>query len=367
MGQLEDLQRNRIARAQQIKKGFCCGDTEGDIFKAHNVGDVHPNHPDWVWTQLPNGKYDWRVRKGQAKPTPAPAPKPSGEPDFTPKIPSEIARLTNRSGENDFDNAYRILGAEIFKEKFPTAADFQKWVDDNPHKVIKTPQVMELYLGRKEAGSIVSHGSKPLSKTDQISAMIEYYEKRAEKEKKAYQEKKNADYWAGEGAKRKAEIDKHYNELVDTIKKNMDGAKQAIKSLVATSVSDGHSNAKTIPVDVSFVVNYNSERITIQEATNTRSHFNNGVEIEVTHGDFGVRPGDKDYDAVGTAEISVSSLRTKQSDSSEWEHERNKMMLANTIMGQIDKIKKEIVGYTRSIREARNEVEKLSEELEANH
>lgn len=42
-------------------------------------------------------------------------------------------------------------------------------------------------------------------------------------------------------------------------------------------------------------------------------------------------------------------------------------MLASTTMGQIDKIKKEIAGYTRSIREARNEIEKLGKELETNH
>lgn len=367
MGQLEDLQKNRIIRAQQIQKGFCCNDTEGDIFKAHNVGDVHPNHPDWVWTQLPNGKYDWRVRKGQAKPAASPAKKQDDEPDFTPKIPSEIARLTNRSGENDFDNAYRTIGAEIFKEKFPTAADFQKWVDDNPHKGIKTQQVMELYLGRKEAGAIVSYKEKPLNKTDQISAMIEYYEKRAAKEKKAYQEKKNADYWAGEGAKRKAEILKHRDVLKDKIARSIEAAKRDIESLVATSVSDGHSNTKTIPVGVSFAVNYDSEIITIREMTNANNRFNIGIDITITHGNFGSKPGDKDYDEVGTAEINMSSMRTKQSDSSEWEHERNKMMLASTTMGQIDKIKKEIAGYTRSIREARKEIEKLSEELEANH
>ena len=58
MGQLEDLQRNRIARMQHIQKGFCGDDNQDDIVKAHNVGDVHPGHPDWVWTKLPNGKYD---------------------------------------------------------------------------------------------------------------------------------------------------------------------------------------------------------------------------------------------------------------------------------------------------------------------
>ena len=46
MGQLEDLQRNRLARTQHIQKGFCGDDNQDDIVKAHNVGDVHPNHPD---------------------------------------------------------------------------------------------------------------------------------------------------------------------------------------------------------------------------------------------------------------------------------------------------------------------------------
>lgn len=367
MGQLEDLQMNRIIRAQQIQKGFCCGDTEGDIFKAHNVGDVHPNHPDWVWTQLPNGKYDWRVRKGQAKPAPAPAPKPSGEPDFTPKIPSAIARLTNRSDANDFDNAYRTLGAEIFKEKFPTAADFQKWLDDNQFRNIKTQQAMELYLGRKEAGVVYHPGVKPLSKTNQIFAMKEYYKNKAEDEKKAYQEKKNSDYWAGDGAKRRTEISKRLRELSNTIAKNMDDATQAIKSLVATSVSDGHSNTKTIPVDVSFDVNRNNERITIQEMTNTGSRFNDGMEITITHGGYMVKPGDKEYDTVGTAEINMSSMRTKQSDSADWEHECNKIMLANTTVKQIDKIKEEIMKYASVIRKAEKEREKLNEELDANH
>lgn len=367
MGQLEDLQINRLARIQNIQKGFCCDDNQDDIFKAHNVGDVHPNHPDWVWTQLPNGKYDWRVRKGQAKPAPAPAPKPSGEPDFTPKIPSEIARLTNRSDWSDFDNAYRTVGAEIFKEKFPTAADFQKWVNDNPYKGIKTQQEMELYLGRQKAGDSVYRGQR-LSKTAQIDAMKKYYEDKAVKAKRAYQEKKNADYWSSsEGVKRMAELKKRNGELKDKIERSIDGAKKEIESLVATSVSDGHFNTKMIPVEVSFVVNYDSESITIQEMTNTSNRFNSGIEITITHGDFGSKPGDKDYDKVGTAEISMSSMRTKQSDSSYWEHERNKMMLANTTMSQIDKIKKTIVGYVSEIRKARAEQEELVKETKQNH
>lgn len=33
-----------------------------DIEKAHQVGDEHPNGK-WVWTKLPSGRFDWRVKK----------------------------------------------------------------------------------------------------------------------------------------------------------------------------------------------------------------------------------------------------------------------------------------------------------------
>ena len=48
------------------------------------------------------------------------------EPDFTPKIPSEIAHLTNRSDYDAFDAAYMAIGADIFSEKYPTLAEQKK-------------------------------------------------------------------------------------------------------------------------------------------------------------------------------------------------------------------------------------------------
>lgn len=370
MGQLEDLQRNRLARVQHIQKGYCGDDYQDDIVKAHNVGDVHPNHPDWVWTQLPNGKYDWRVRKGQAKPAPSPAKKQDDEPDFTPKIPQEISRLTNRSDWSDFDDAYRTIGAAIVKEKYPTPADVQKYIQNytqnNPWGRIKTQADLEHRLGREEAGDYRRGNKPPLSKTAQIAAMKQFYIDRAARAKKAYQEKKNADYWAGEGAKRKAEILKRRDELKDLIARNIDDAKKKIQSLVTISVPDSQLKMKTIPTEVSFAVNYDNESITIHEMTNAGNRSNSGIEITITHGDFWAKYGDKGYDKVGTAEINMSSMRTKQSDSADWEHERNKMMLANTTMLQIDKIKNEIVGYVSKIREARDEMEKLAEEIMKN-
>ncbi len=60
----EIRQHNALVR-DQIYKGFAGG--EELLEKAHNEGDIHPNGK-WVWTKLPSGKYDWRVRKdGAAK------------------------------------------------------------------------------------------------------------------------------------------------------------------------------------------------------------------------------------------------------------------------------------------------------------
>lgn len=42
--------------------GYDTNGEDGNIEKAHQVGDIHPNGK-WVWTQLPSGKYDWRTIK----------------------------------------------------------------------------------------------------------------------------------------------------------------------------------------------------------------------------------------------------------------------------------------------------------------
>ncbi len=58
----EELNQHRAAVAEQIQKACEIGFTGNELEKAHKVGDVHPNGK-WVWTQLPSGKYDWRVIK----------------------------------------------------------------------------------------------------------------------------------------------------------------------------------------------------------------------------------------------------------------------------------------------------------------
>lgn len=58
----EDINSHRQAVQEQIQKGFEIGFTGNELEKAHKVGDIHPNGK-WVWTQLPSGRYDWRVIK----------------------------------------------------------------------------------------------------------------------------------------------------------------------------------------------------------------------------------------------------------------------------------------------------------------
>ena len=61
----EDIQKHRQAVRENIEKSLQIGYTESEDFeKAHKVGDIHPNGK-WVWTQLPSGKFDWRVIKNK--------------------------------------------------------------------------------------------------------------------------------------------------------------------------------------------------------------------------------------------------------------------------------------------------------------
>lgn len=58
----EEINQHRAAVAEQIQKACEIGFTGNELEKAHQVGDIHPNGK-WVWTQLPSGKYDWRMIK----------------------------------------------------------------------------------------------------------------------------------------------------------------------------------------------------------------------------------------------------------------------------------------------------------------
>lgn len=346
MGQLEDLQRNRLARMQHIQKGFCGDDTEGDIFKAHNVGDVHPNHPDWVWTQLPNGKYDWRVRKGQVKPAPAPAPKPSGEPDFTPKIPQEIASLTNRSDWQAFEAAYQQYGNDLFAEKYP---DEQSWKDAvAADKTWYKDKGKEAYhLAMKRLG-LTGRVSQQPSKTAQIEQMKQLYVSQAKARQEAHQKAKNEAYWTGEGAKRKAEIEKERDEQVAIRKKEVADATAEVQTLFGKNT--GYKLEVTLD-------DYGSYKLGVIVDDNRTW---DSITLDVRRDIFSKN---KDF----KTELRYASMTCDCSEPDEVKRVQNLFHCGNLIMQNTDKIKDIIIKHGAVYAEAGKKLDALNAELKKNH
>ena len=91
----EELNAHRQAVQENIEKAFEIGFTGNeDLEKAHQVGDIHPNGK-WVWTQLPSGKYDWRVIKNKQGDNSTKSSSSKQSVDIS-KIPDkEFKRITN--------------------------------------------------------------------------------------------------------------------------------------------------------------------------------------------------------------------------------------------------------------------------------
>ena len=97
----EDIQKHRQAVRENIEKSFQIGYTENEDFeKAHQVGDIHPNGK-WVWTQLPSGKFDWRVIKKQSS---APS---------APSVTSSTQQNVNKKKDFEFSEEYKRLSEQV--------------------------------------------------------------------------------------------------------------------------------------------------------------------------------------------------------------------------------------------------------------
>lgn len=346
MGQLEDLQRNRLARTQHIQKGYCGDDTQDDIVKAHNVGDVHPNHPDWVWTQLPNGKYDWRVRKGQAKPAASPAKKQDDEPDFTPKIPQEIASLTNRSDWQAFDAAYRKYGNDLFAEQYP---DEQSWKDAvAADKTWYKDKDKEAYhLAMKRLGLASGRGPQQ-SKTAQIEQMKQLYVSQAKARQEAHQKAKNEAYWAGEGAKRKAEIEQERQEQITIRKKAVADATNEVQTLFGKNT--GYKLNVTLDDFGSYKLG-----ITVDENRTWDS-----ISLDVRRDIFSKS---KDF----KTELRYSSMSCDCNNPDEVKRVQNLFHCGNLIMQHTDKIKDILIKHGAIYAETGKKLNELNAELKKNH
>ena len=121
----EELNQHRAAVAEQIQKATEIGFTGGELEKAHKVGDVHPNGK-WVWTQLPSGKYDWRVIKktgaGSGGSAPATAQKKSSSKE------EEIKGFINILKQKPNERHFEIMDDAELK-RFRDAAH-KCWLDD---------------------------------------------------------------------------------------------------------------------------------------------------------------------------------------------------------------------------------------------
>ena len=98
----EELNQHRAAVAENIKKACEIGFTGNELEKAHKVGDIHPNGK-WVWTQLPSGKYDWRVIKKTGAGSGAAAPATAQKPKKEEEIKGVINILKQKPNERHFE------------------------------------------------------------------------------------------------------------------------------------------------------------------------------------------------------------------------------------------------------------------------
>lgn len=57
---MNDIINHRNMVCERIKKSFST-----DLEKARTVGDIHPTHSNWVWTEYKPGKFDWRNTGGR--------------------------------------------------------------------------------------------------------------------------------------------------------------------------------------------------------------------------------------------------------------------------------------------------------------
>ena len=348
MDALEELRRNREARVNNIQKGFASD--ELDIQKAQ-VGE-HRNFQgkDYVWTEFAPGKFGWRRPKdGQAaaqrnatQPSKS-APQQNQEPDFAPKIPKEIASLTNRSSWEDFEDAYRAIGAEIVKEKYPTPVSIQKYIQSRRWKGIETQEDMERHLGLKEVG-----GNNQMSKTAQIAAMKKYYEDKASRAKEAYQEKKNADYWAGAGAKRKAEIEQERQEQLAIRKKAVNDAINEVQTLF------GKNTGYNLNVNLS---DYGSYKLGVSVDGNRTW---DSMTLEVERDIFGKND---DFET----EFRHSSMNCDFNNPDEVKQAKNLFYCGNLIIQHADKIKDILIKHGATYADAGKKLNELNAELKQNH
>lgn len=123
----EEINQHRAAVAEQIQKACEIGFTGNELEKAHNVGDIHPNGK-WVWTQLPSGKYDWRVIKKTSAGSGAAAPATAQKTAQSGKKEEEIKGFINILKQKPNERHLEQMDVDELK-RFRDVAH-KCWLDD---------------------------------------------------------------------------------------------------------------------------------------------------------------------------------------------------------------------------------------------
>lgn len=77
---------------------------------ARKVGDVHPNHPNWIWTEYATGKFDWRTNPADKKQGQRTDKETSGV-----KERIKARAQASREKETETEKANRLARKEQFK------------------------------------------------------------------------------------------------------------------------------------------------------------------------------------------------------------------------------------------------------------
>ena len=202
---------------------------------------------------------------------------------------------------------------------------------------------MERHLGLKEVG-----GNNQMSKTAQIAAMKKYYEDKASRAKEAYQEKKNADYWAGAGAKRKAEIEQERQEQLAIRKKAVNDAINEVQTLF------GKNTGYNLNVNLS---DYGSYKLGVSVDGNRTW---DSMTLEVERDIFGKN------DEFET-ELRHSSMNCDFNNPDEVKQAKNLFYCGNLIIQHADKIKDILIKHGATYADAGKKLNELSAELKQNH
>ena len=132
---------------------------------ARKVGDVHPNHPTWIWTEYAEGKFDWRIN---------PADKKQGQRTDKAKTSAKKSEPKKDTKKATNKKAAKVGKVETKKEEKPKELTIDEFVA-LPSKTAKTNKKPS--EAQKEALKLIMKGYR-------VTADHKFFEN-AEGDKKA--------------------------------------------------------------------------------------------------------------------------------------------------------------------------------------